>query len=112
MNGSLSFNEDVNEINLIEVKPKGWESVVIEYGVAPMGISSHLQMCWRVQNTEHVFTIPLNFLYETTGGDYGPHFKEVLEQFRRDYLEWYKLGFREKWMQNYRRQFDKFIYTF
>ena len=111
MRGEFSFESDVKDLQELKVQPKGWYPVTIEYGIAPLGQSFDFQMCWRVKGTEHVFRIPLKVFYELAN-DHEEHFIQVLETFRVDYLDWYKQGFREEWMQNYRRQFKNFIYTF
>lgn len=108
------FERDVTDIQVTEIKVKGWYNpLYVEYGLSPFGESTTFQMCWRVKGTEHVFTIPLNMLYEhSQEGDYEEHFKEVLGVFRLDYLDWYKQGFKYDWMQKYRHQFKNYIYTF
>lgn len=112
MNEPFVFETAVDEMNETAVGPKGWYPVTIEFGLAPLGESTAQQMCWRVKGTQHVFRIPLPVFYEQAQGDYEKHFCHVLETFREDYLNWYKQGFKESWMQNYRRQFKQFIYTF
>ncbi len=108
----INFDSDVSDIKETEVRPAGWYPVDIEFGIAPLGQSTSHQICWRVKGTEHIFRIPLAVFYEHSKGDYEEHFKEVLEKFRIDYLDWYKRGFTEDWMQKYRRQFKNYIYTF
>ena len=112
MKNEFTFEKDVQEIDTIDIDPKGWYPLTIEYGTAPLGASQAYQMCWRVKGTDHMFKIPLTYFYEQSNGDYEKHFSEVLETFRVDYLDWYKQGFKEPWMQNYRRQFKEFIFTF
>jgi len=111
MQEEFEFDSSIDEINETKIQVKGWYPVTIEYGIAPLGQSFDFQMCWRVQGTEHVFRIPLKVFYELSK-DYEEHFTQVLETFRIDYLDWYKQGFREPWMQKYRAQFKNFIYTF
>ena len=108
----FSFDTDVNDIKTSNIRAKGWYPVDVEFGFMGLGQSSAQQLCWRVKGTEHVFRIPLKVFYEHDKGDYEGHFEKVLEQFRIDYLDWYKGGFQEAWMQNYRKQFKNYIYTF
>lgn len=112
MRGEFIFEQDLHSITETEVSPKGWYPVTIEYGVSQLGQSQSWQMCWRVKGTDQVFRIPLEVFYENAQEDYEGHFKEVLETFRIDYLDWYKQGFPEPWMQRYRRMFKDYIYTF
>ena len=99
--------------NRLEVYPKGWNvPIFIEYSIEPLGYSSSLQLCWRVVGTEHTFRIPLTEFHLHATNGYEKHFEEVLETFRKDYLEWYKGGFSESWQRDYQRQFKNYIYTF
>lgn len=109
---TVIFERDVQEVKVTRIQPKGWYPIDIEYGLSLFGQSESYQLCWRIVNTQHIFRIPLQAFYEYAKGDYEGHFKTVLETFRIDYLNWYKQGFTEEWMQNYRRQFKNYIYTF
>lgn len=108
----INFEKDLENIQEIAVMPDGWKPIIVEYGFKEYGASAGLEVCWRIKETDHIFRISLNMLYEHSQGDYEKHFKEVLEIFRQDYLEWYNGGFSEEWMRNYRRQYSKYIFTF
>lgn len=106
-----NFSEQLINYNKIEIQPTGWVPIEIEYGLRRYGASDRMELCWRVSGTEHVFRINLELFYEDSSGDYEKHFTKVLEIFRKDYLDWWKIGFKEEWMQKYKRQFGKYIYT-
>jgi hypothetical protein len=106
------FEDILSEITETSIEPKGWYPVVVEHGIKALGNSQAYEMQWRVKGTEHTFRIPLNVFYEQSKSNYEEHFTEVLEIFRIDYLGWYKQGFKEDWMQKYRKQFKELIYTF
>jgi hypothetical protein len=109
---NIDFETDLSQKQELYIVPEGWKSVVIEYGFKEYGAGSSWEVCWRIKGTQHIFRIPLKLLYEHSQGDYEKHFKEVLEIFREDYLEWYREGFSQDWMRNYRNQYSKFIFTF
>ena len=107
------FNSSVSGISTVEVYPKGWKSpVVVEYVVAQAHrYDTTLSVVWRVKGTQHCFTIGEQRLNVLSNGDYKKHFTQTLENFREDYLSW----FREKeyenaeWKYEYRDQFGELI---
>ena len=106
------FEKDLLFIEEVEIKPKGWKPIIIQFGIKQFGQSHDWEMCWRVKGTNHIFRIGLNDFYKFSKNGYEEHFKEVLEIFRKDYLKWYKQGFPEDWMQKYKNEFGDLIFTF
>ena len=64
---------------------------------------------WRVQGTEHVFSIDLRTITQHHGLKFEDHFKLTLTTFREDLIEWIKSGLTEEWMIKYYNQFNRFI---
>lgn len=66
---------------------------------------------WRVKGTEHCFTIEEQALNHISHGNYKEHFQKALENFRLDYLSWFKDEmYKEcKWKYEYEQQYGKFI---
>ncbi len=109
----FNFEDGVLDVNEVEISPNGWKPpIIIQYTIKELGASSLWEMCWKVKNTQHIFRIPLNTLYQDCQDNYEEHFTKVLAIFRKDYLGWHKEGFPTEWMQNYHRQFSRFIFTF
>ena len=103
----VDFSE-IKELKTIEVKPDGWiDPLFVEYG---LGLH-HDVPCymWRVKGTTHTFVIPISRMEFLSSGEYASHFKEALEGFRKDYLEWKGVGFMADWMQEYRKEYGAFI---
>lgn len=99
----------LNEIKKIPVRPKGWiQPLYVEYEIGDHG--SLPSYFWRVLGTKHTFIIPIVRLNFLSSGNYVKHFEEILEGFREDYLEWEEGGFQAPWMQEYRGEFERFIY--
>ena len=102
----------LDKTSRILVVPRGWvEPLYVEYGVGRY--KDTLSYFWRVEGTQHTFTIPvtrMNFLSE---GNYEKHFSEALEAFRADYLDWQIKDpeYSVEWHREYREQFGKFIVT-
>ena len=94
------------EIQYIEIQPDGWVPLVIEYGIKNDAFPIYY---WRVKGTKHTFTIPVSRLDFISSGNYGEHFKEALEGFREDYLNWSREGFITEWSREYRNQYAKYI---
>jgi hypothetical protein len=106
-NNQVDFSklEDVKEIG---VQPEGWiEPLNVEYGLGFKGMTP--SCFWRVKGTKHTFIIPITRLHFLSSGDYEKHFRETLEGFRKEYLEWKDIGFQYEWMRDYRDQYSKFI---
>ena len=92
----------------VNVRAEGWiDNTVVEYG---LGMHYNLpSYFWRVKGTEHTFVIPISRLEFLSSGEYAKHFKEALEGFRGDYLEWKDSGFETEWMREYRKEYAGFI---
>ncbi len=90
------------------VEPEGWITpLYVEYGTGLHGgIPSYF---WKVKGTSHTFVIPILRMDFLSKGEYEAHFKEVLEGFREDYIEWNSKGWNSEWMQEYREQYRDFI---
>ena len=98
----------LSNIKTVEVNPDGWvEPLYIEYGEGNMGNTP--SYFWRVKGTFHTFVIPIVRMNYLSSGDYVKHFNEVLQEFRQDYIEWSKEGFRIEWMRKYEEQYKSFI---
>ena len=95
-------------INEISVFPEGWKGpLIVEYAVEYHG---DVPSCfWRVKSTQHTFIIPLVRLNYLSAGNYAEHFKETLEKFREDYIDWKQQGFSTDWMSQYEQQFSGHI---
>jgi hypothetical protein len=94
-------------INTVEINPTGWITpITIEYGISNDAMPLYY---WRVKGTKHTFTIPVIRLDFISSGNYSAHFKEILEKFREDYLEWKQNNWNTEWMQEYKKQYEKFI---
>jgi len=107
----MPYEYDFDNLQMVremEVHPKGWvEPLFVEYG---MGVQvSTPSYFWRVKGTKHTFVIPVLRMNFLSSGDYEKHFNEALETFREDYLDWASQGFSVEWMQEYRRDFAKYI---
>mgnify|MGYP007128596568 CR=1 FL=1 len=107
---NFDFNKLLN-VKTVEVEAEGWITpLYVEYGFSPFSEVS-MACNWRVKGTQHTFVIPLTRLDFISKGNYAQHFKEVLEQFREDYIDWKNKGFSEKWMQEYKQQYSSYIIT-
>jgi len=107
------FNKGYSKPKYINIHPKGWKPITIEYTVGQANpLDTLSSICWRIKGTTHSFTIyeqKLNQLCE--GGEYGKHFEKVLELFRKDYLQWltdekYKGC---EWVEEYIHQYKDII---
>ena len=110
----FDFNSiDSGEIHTVEVNPNGWVGpITVEYIIAQAHMfDTMLSVIWRVKGTEHCFTIFEQKLNHISHGDYKAHFKEVLENFRIDYLNWFKdEQYKEsQWKYDYAKQYNRFI---
>lgn len=98
----------INDVNTVEINLDGWINPLhIEYGMALYGDTPSYY--WRVRGTEHTFVIPVLRLNFLSSGDHVEHFKEVLEVFREEYIQWKETEFATEWMQEYRDQYSKYI---
>lgn len=99
---------DIKGIRKTIINPKGWvQPLVVEYGISLYG--STPAYFWRVSGTQHTFVIPLVRMNFISAGKYEEHFTQVLEKFREDYIEWANDGYSEKWMQEYRDMYKRYI---
>ena len=101
--------DTIDDVKEVLVNPEGWKQpLYVEYGVRlDYDVPCYF---WRVKGTEHTFKIPVTRFYYLSSGDYGSHFKEALENFRADYLEWEAEGFaKAPWQGEYREQYERFI---
>jgi len=98
----------LKNIKEIRIYPDGWiNPILIEYGVGYHKES--LSYFWRVKGTSHTFIIPILRMDYLSEGEYSSHFKEVLESFREDYIEWSKKEWYTNWMKEYFNEYNKFI---
>ena len=107
MPNRVNFSEITNK-QKTNVQAEGWiDNIAVEYG---LGMHYNLPCYfWRVAGTEHTFVIPISRLEFLSSGEYAKHFKEALEGFRGDYLDWKDSGFEEDWMREYRKEYGRFI---
>jgi hypothetical protein len=106
----MPFHKDFGDLwgkNELLVHPKKWEKLTVEYGYGYVG--SLVNMFWRVKGTKHTFRIPVSDLNNLSKGNYEKHIEEFLELFRDDYLGWIAQGLTEQWMEEYHREYGKFI---
>jgi len=104
-NYDFSTLTDVKEMI---VNPEGWVNpLTIEYGLGYH--KENMSYHWRVKGTKHTFVIPVIRLDYLTEGDYAKHFEEALKGFREDFQGWAEGGFSTPWMQDYRKDFSRFI---
>lgn len=109
---NFNFDNKLEDIKTVDVHPKGWKPVTIEYTVVQVNqYDTTLSVAWRVKGTTHTFTIPERRINVISHANYKAHFEEVLANFREDYLSWFEDPYYEdvKWKYEYKEQFDKFI---
>ena len=95
-------------IQQMEVHPMEWvEPLFVEYGMGIHGTTP--SYFWRVKGTKHTFVIPVLRMNFLSSGDYEKHFNEALESFREDYVDWSKQGWVTEWMQEYKKDFSRYI---
>lgn len=104
--------EKIDDIKEINIQPKGWREITIEYGLKKYGVSNSLLFSWKVKGTDLIFSAPLSQVYEDCQGNYEEHFCKVLELFWQDYVTWKNQGFPEPWMRKHKKQFSKLIFTY
>ena len=109
----FDFKPYLSEIHTVDVSPKGWKSTVtVEYIIAQAHrYDPVVSVVWRVKGTSHCFTIGEQRINLISNGNYKKHFTETLENFRKDYLSWFKdEEYRNaEWKYEYERQFGRFI---
>ena len=109
---NYNFENHLDKIKTVDVNPKGWKPVTIEYCVTQVNqYDTTLSVAWRVKGTQHTFTIPERKLNIISHANYKAHFEEVLANFREDYLSWFEDPYYQdvQWKYEYKEQFDKFI---
>ncbi len=107
----MPYHADFNSFygrSEFDIKPTGWEKLTIEFGYSYLG--EILQYFWRVKGTQHTFRIPVQTINELSRGDYPGHVKQILENFRDEYLSWAAQGFYEDWMVEYHKEYRNFIH--
>lgn len=109
----FDFNLANGELHTVEVSPIGWKGpITIEYITAQAHqYDTMVSVIWRIKGTEHCFTIFEQRLNHISHGDYKAHFKEALENFRIDYLSWFKDEMYRncEWKYEYEKQYGKLI---
>ena len=108
----MANNYDFSNLKRVKIQKiniDGWVNpITIEYGQNLY--NTQPSYYWRVKGTEHTFIILIKQLDILSKGNYAKHFEEVLKKFRSDYQEWSEeYNFEAEWMQEYKRQFNKFI---
>ena len=110
---NFNFNTALSDCISIEVNPKGWVNpITVEYVVAQAHeYDTTLSVVWRVKGTTHCFTIGEQRINVLSNGDYKKHFTQVLENFRKDYLSWFKDPEydRAEWKYEYKQQYGQLI---
>lgn len=107
------FKNCIGKIKETTVNPKGWNGpITIEYGIAQHNkYDPMLSVVWRIKGTTHVFSIYERRLNVISHSNYDEHFTQALENFREDYLSW----FRDKeydgveWKYEYKNQYERLI---
>jgi len=107
----MPYNYDftkLDNIQTLDINPNGWiNPLTIEYGIGNnQGILSYH---WRVKGTQHTFVIPMARLNFICSGNNEKHFKEVLEKFREEYIEWNQYYSDTDWVKEYYNQYSTFI---
>lgn len=109
----FDFNLANGELHTVEVSPIGWKGpITIEYITAQAHqYDTMVSVIWKIKGTDHCFTIFEQRLNHISHGDYKAHFKEALENFRIDYLSWFKDEMYRncEWKYEYEKQYGKLI---
>lgn len=102
---------DWNDVILqdeFEVYPDKWVSpIIIKHGYR--NYNSVYEFCWRIEDSNHTFTIPFKDLNEKSNGDIPGHIQSFLEDFRKDWLKWLYGGLNESWQKEYYEQYKQYI---
>lgn len=108
-----NFNNCIGPIKEVVINPKGWVNpITIEYGVTQhTKYDPMLSVVWRIKGTTHTFSIYERRLNVLSHSNYEAHFTEALENFREDYLNWFKSEeYKDvKWKYDYEKQYGKLI---
>ena len=106
MEAVFSVEPSLDKIAVIS--PEGWtNNLTIQYGISVHAGVSYL--CWKINETDHVFRIQAAIVYEKHGLNFSDHFMLTLKIFREDYKSWESLGFPEDWMKRYEKVFSMLI---
>ena len=109
----FDFKKCITDIKQVTISPKGWNGpIVIEYGLAQVNqFDTHTSVVWRVMGTTHTFHIYEPQINKYSHSNYAKHFTEILENFREDYLSWWKDPKYDgcEWREGYLRQYGKLI---
>jgi hypothetical protein len=109
----FDFSNCIGDVSTVEVNPKGWRGpLTIEYGLAQNNkYDTQASIVWRIKGTSHTFTIYERRLNVFSNGNYKQHFEEVLQNFREDYLSWFRNPEYEEvqWKYEYQSQFGRYI---
>lgn len=74
---------------VMQVNPNGWMPCMIEYSLVRVNqFDPFKSVCFRIKGTNHTFAYFENTVNTSFGGDYKAFFEKVLEDFRKDFLEW------------------------
>ena len=113
MPNNFNFSNCISEIKTVEINPRGWRGpIVIEYAEAQVNkYDPMLSIVWRVQGTQHTFSIYERRLNVISNANYKAHFTEALENFREDYLSWFRTEGWEvtPWVKEYQQQYGNLI---
>jgi hypothetical protein len=100
--------EEIASKGSFEAYPEKWKHPLsIEYGYK--NLSGVIFFCWRVQGTEHTFTIKFSELNEKSNGDVQKHVETFLESFRKEIVGWIVGGLSQPWMREYYEQYKHYI---
>ena len=103
-----NFNINSGKLeNFLELEIPGWKKIKIFYGFS---VSSGITILhWKIENTDHIFTVPHHILILQNEENLSDHFVKTLKVFRNDFLEWKKEGFPLDWMKKYENMFNDLI---
>ena len=113
MPNNFDFSRCISDIKTVEINPRGWRGpITIEFAQAQVSeYDPMLSIVWRIQGTQHTFTIYERRLNLISHANYKAHFTEALENFREDYLSWFETpGWEETpWVKEYQQQYGRLI---
>lgn len=108
MNNNGIIQSALGETKELTLNLEGWiNPLIIEY-VYMVPISGESELHWKVKGTVYTFKISLTIIYKKHNSNISEHFTLTLQQFRKDYLDWWKQKWPEEWMKNY-WEFSNFI---
>ena len=110
----FDFRQALSEPKTVTVNPKGWRCPIkVEYVVAQAHkYDTSLSVVWRVKGTTHCFSIyEPNINDWSKGKGYELHFQTALENFRTDYLGWFRdEAYKDaEWKWEYEAQYGRLI---